>query len=173
MQKRGDVWISAILYLGFGIVIIGLLLAGATPLINNIRDRNTASQSKQLLLTLDQALRSVSQEGPGSQRELAPFTVGKGKITIDATSNIITWEVETSARLMEPNTPIQEGILSLNLATTPQADRFIYTAALSYSYLQLKLTSPFGNTFTGTYTLLVRHSGSFVGNNPIIEIQVS
>ena len=68
MNKKGDVWISAILYFGIGIVVITIILAAGLPVINRLRDKNVIIQTKQVMHTIDDNIREVIREGPGSQR---------------------------------------------------------------------------------------------------------
>src|SRR3989344_3360128 len=113
--KKGDIWVSAVLYLTLGVIAIALILGAAIPLINKIKDRNTVAQTKEVLFTLDEAIRRVANEGPGSQRELSPFTINAGKLTIDQTAEVIKWELETEAVIQEPNIELKEGVLTLKL----------------------------------------------------------
>ena len=62
MQKKGDVWISAILYFGIGIVIITILLTAGLPVINKLRDKNIIIQTKQVMHTMDDNIREVIKE---------------------------------------------------------------------------------------------------------------
>ena len=40
MNKKGDIWVSAILYFGLGIIVIAILLAAGLPVINKLKDKN-------------------------------------------------------------------------------------------------------------------------------------
>ena len=58
MNKKGDsTWISAVLYFGIGIIIISILLAAGTPVVNRIRDKNTILQTKETMSNLDDNIR--------------------------------------------------------------------------------------------------------------------
>ena len=110
-NKRGDIWISAVIYIGLGVVAITLLLGAGLPLINKMRDRNTYLQTKEVMQTIDKAIFEVVSEGPGSRRFLSPVEIKKGHLNIG--SNEIIWEMETKALLQEPGTEISEGNLKL------------------------------------------------------------
>ena len=169
-MKRGDIWISAVLYMALGIIAISLILTAGLPLIEKAKDRNTVIQTKNLMFTLDEKIKTVANEGPGSQRELNPFIINSGKLIIDENNDRITWTMETKARLSEPNILIEEGSLNMLLNKTFVKDKFNINLFLNYNDIDLKLNSPFGNPFTGKYKTVIKHTGQFTGNKPIIEI---
>ena len=171
--KKGDIWVSAVLYLTLGVIAIALILAAAIPLINKIKDRNTVAQTKEVLFTLDETIRRVANEGPGSQRELSPFTIGTGKLVIEQELEKIAWEMETEAIIQEPNTPLKEGVLTITLKEHPNIeDRYTILLETQYTGIDLNLTSQFNNPFTGKFSVLVRHSGRFPANKPEVEIHI-
>lgn len=168
--KRGDIWVSAVLYLTLGVIAIALILGAAIPFVNKMKDRNTIAQTKEVLATLDETIRLVANEGPGSQRELSPFTIGAGKLTVDAATEEIKWEMETEAVTQELNTPLREGVLTLTLSDTRTEGKYIMIIATQYTSLDLNLSSSLSNPFTGKFSVLVQHSGRFPNNKPEIVI---
>ena len=173
-SKKGDLWISAVLYLTLGVIAISLILGAAVPFVNKIKDRNTVAQTKDLMFTLDETIRRVANEGPGSQRELSPFTIGAGKINIDQDLEQINWTLETEALIQEPNIALKEGVLTLLLEETRTEGKYNMMISTTYTNIDLNLTSTLNNPFAGTFTVLVRHSGRFTTttNKPEIEIHM-
>ncbi len=179
-MKRGDtgeIWISAVLYIAIGVTIISILLSAAIPMITKMKDRNTFVQTKKILLTMDDTIRTVAREGPGSQREIASLILKAGQLTIDDTNDVISWSMETSAVLLEPNVPIKEGLITMYLASTPVSDR--YKAQLNITYrntIDLSLVSDYHNPFFGSYAATIRHTGAFtpgpITDIPIIELRL-
>ena len=51
-MKKGDIWISAALYFGLGIVVLSLILAAGLPVINKLRDKNIIIQTKEIMFKL-------------------------------------------------------------------------------------------------------------------------
>ena len=171
--KKGDLWVSAVLYITLGIIAIALILSAAIPFINKIKDRNTVAQTKELLFTLDKTIRHVANEGPGSQRELSVVTIGAGKLFINDQQDNITWEMETEAVIQEPNIDLKEDVLTLHLRETKIEGRYLMIMSSVYTNIDLNLTSQLSNPFTGKFSMLVRHSGRFPSNKPEIEIHVT
>ena len=99
MNKNGDIWISAVLYLGLGLLVITLILSAGMPLVDKLKDKNVISQTKTLLFAVDENIRAVTSEGPGSRRLLSPFDIGKGEIYVEP--NRIRWQMKTPAKIME------------------------------------------------------------------------
>jgi len=172
-SQKGDIWVSAVLYLTLGVIAIALILGAAIPFVNKMKDRNTIAQTKEVLSILDETIRLVANEGPGSQRELSPFTIGAGKLTIDAATEEIKWEMETEAITQELNTPLKEGVLTLTLSDTRTEGKYSMLISAQYTSINLTLSSSLSNPFTGKFSVLVRHSGRFTANKPEIEIHIN
>jgi hypothetical protein len=177
-MKKGDIWISAVLYMALGIIVIALILAASLPLIEKIKDRNTVAETKNLLLSIDESIKTVAKEGPGSQRELSSLIIKKGQLDVRGTDDTITWQLKTSAPLMEPDIPLKEGVLHLELKSTPVVDEYLMTISLEYeNLLDLVLDSPYQSPFMGQYSGLVLHNGTFSiapdgSNVPAITVRI-
>jgi len=173
-SRKSQIWVSAVLYLTLGIVAISLLLAAAIPVINKMRDRNTMAQTKELMFTLDETIRTVLSEGPGSQRELSPFTIKSGYLFIDDSENKVVWTMETSAVLMEPNIQIQEGVLNMTLHSTKIEDKYNIELLLPYEgFIDIEISPNIANPLSGRYSLIIFHTGAVnADGEPIIRFNV-
>jgi len=182
---KGQLWISAVLYIALGVVIITLILAAGLPLINKMRDRNTILQTKEMLLQVDENIRAVISEGPGSKRYLSPIEIGKGELYIDkeGTSNV-TWIVRTNNKMMEPNILFREGYIEFFLQESLVENEYVVNLNLDYykiANLELSDKTPYGNPFTGTYSLTIERTDQYSPVNidgkivqvPIIELTVA
>lgn len=170
--RKGDLWVSAVLYLILGVIAIALILGAAIPLVNKLKDRKTVAQAKEVLFTLDEILRRVANEGPGSQRELSLFTINAGKLIIDQDAEVIRWELETEAVIQEPNIDIKEGVLTLRLDETKTEGKYLMSITTKYDGIDLNLKSPFNNPFIGEFSVLVQHAGRFPANKPEIVVNI-
>lgn len=159
---KGQIWISAVLYMALGIIVIALVLSASIPVVEKLNDRSTVAETKEILLTLDETIRIVSREGPGSQREIPSLTLSEGKLFIDDEIDKIWWEMKTSAVLLEPDTPLKEGILSLELKTTPVKEEYLVIIGIDYKgKVDLLLDSAYPSPFFGKYQMIVSHKGEY------------
>ncbi len=174
---KGQLWISAVLYMALGVVLISLILAAGLPLINKMRDRNTILQTKEMLIQMDENIRAVISEGPGSKRFLSPLEVGKGELYFDKdNTNNITWTIRTNNKIMEPNIMFKEGFIEFFLEESLIEDEYLIYLNLAYDEIadiQLDPDNPYGNPFTGTYSLTIERTGDYTGNLPIIKLTLS
>ncbi len=172
-MKKGDVWISAILYFGLGIVVITIILVAGLPVINKLRDKNIIIQTKEVMHAVDQNIREVIKEGPGSQRVVS-LNIKKGSISV--ADNKVIWEYKGSKiPISEPNeinkcdasNPIIVGEGKLNIKTCKAAVEKTYDIKIYSSYSEATLQSGI-TTLQGLSDLVIRNDGA--SNN---KIQVS
>ena len=101
MDKKGDVWISAVLYFGLGMVILTIILSAGIPVINKLRDKNVIIQTKEIMQVLDKTVLNVASEGAGSQRTLS-VDITKGQMTLLKENDKIEWKFRSNAAISEP-----------------------------------------------------------------------
>lgn len=172
MNKKADIWVSAVLYIALGVIVITLILAAGVPLINKMRDKNTLSQTKLVMAAINDNIKLVSNEGPGSRRVLSPLNIDTGELTIDP--NDIYWTMLTKNKLMEPGINFTEGSLIIHLEPTNIEDEYKLYIEMDYSNnLDIELKSTQGNPFTGTYSMAIEHTGEYPNNLPKISIDMS
>jgi hypothetical protein len=172
-QKKGEIWVSAILFISLGVIVISLILAATIPLVNRISDKNTMVRTKEILLKIDDTIRTVANEGPGSQRQLDPLVIDKGELEIQNGTYLIAWTLETGALLMEKDVEITEGNIHqlLNSTFVEEVNKMkLWTTSDRFN---ITLNSKFSNPFKGEYLVVVRHTGQFYNDNPLIEIKVT
>jgi len=178
-MKKGQVWISAVLYIALGIVAIAVVLSAGVPLINKIKDKNTIIQTKELLLSVDNIIREVRDEGPGSRRVIQPLVIKDGNLFIIPTQNLIRWELETSTIFTEPcgkdkdeceskELVIKEGTMELYQLTTIVEDEYIVNLELNYDgigNLMLESETGKGSGLIGRYTMTIENKGISEGKS--------
>ena len=169
-KKEGAIWISTVLSLTLGIVAISLILASAIPLVGKIKDRNTVIQTKEMLSQFEQTIQDVANEGPGSQRELSPVMISAGKLVVDSLNDELSWTMETDAEIQEPNVIIEEGVLQLQLTETNIEGRYVMEVKAPFTTVDLALNSTYQNPFVGKYRALIKHTGKFTSNKPIVHV---
>ena len=77
-KKRGQVWVETVLYTLIGLVLIGLVLAFASPRISEAKDRLVVEQSINSLNAFDEKVNI----DPGNVRRI-DFTIKRGALYID------------------------------------------------------------------------------------------
>ncbi|MBS3147070.1 hypothetical protein J4471_05255 [Candidatus Woesearchaeota archaeon] len=160
-MKKGDVWISAVLYMALGIIILVIVLSVGIPIVNKIRDKNIAINTKELMLDLDRNIRTVYSEGPGSRRPVK-LQITKGTFSIDEAANTITWQFTTKVLLSQPDIEVQEGSLTILTRKAAQEKEYITSYKLDYDTI-LTLQSTAGTNFlSGKTNLIITNQGNNV-----------
>ncbi len=173
-MKHGQIWVSAILYSALGIVIIGIILGIALPLVNNMRDRNTHIQTKEVMSTLNKNIMDVINEGPGSKRYLSPVTIEKGELDINTNSTpSVYWRFTTKNKLMEPGIIFNEGDLQIQLEEQATVGEYKLEIWVEYPNIRLELVPGLNSPFIGTYSMIIENSGYGEGSDkPTILIDI-
>ena len=161
-MKKGDVWISAVLYMALGIIILVIVLSVGIPVVNKIRDKNVAINTKELMFDLDRNIRTVYSEGPGSRRPLR-IEITKGIFSVDAEKDEVIWTFDTKLLLSQPNVPVKEGNLIIK-SNQGSSSEFQTEYILNYSTV-LNLNSTAGTNFISGKTNIILTN---VGNNTIL-----
>jgi hypothetical protein len=164
-MSKGDVWIAAVLYIGIGIAVLVLVLSAGIPLLNKIRDENTVTQTRDVMIALDSNIRTVIGEGAGSQR-IFSMEISRGQFNVNSDNNIITWEMETEAEVVEGLVHI--GNLELSQQETSQVGT--YLARLTVSYGNIADIESGESVFSGRSDLIIRNVDSTPGQLPRISI---
>ncbi|MFH0752745.1 MAG: hypothetical protein V1914_04080 [archaeon] len=173
MKKKGDIWISAVLYLGLGVLALTLILTAGMPLVNKLQDKNVIAQTKTLIFTFDENVRGVTNEGPGSKRFLSPFEVSRGDFYVE--NNRVRWTMKTPVKLMEQDITIREGSLILAENETIIVDEYLMNIYADYDNIAvLNLVSEYDNPFQGTFSVAIKNTGTFdpVSDLPIVDIEI-
>ncbi|MBI4438399.1 hypothetical protein HY640_00540 [Candidatus Woesearchaeota archaeon] len=106
--RRGEVWISVVIYVMVVVVVMVIVIEAGLPILRSVRDRAAFSRVKDTMSALDQHIVDIANEGPGSQRVI-PLEVPKGDVRVSG--NRFLWKLETETKLVEPRTKIDQGSL--------------------------------------------------------------
>ncbi|MDD4877920.1 MAG: hypothetical protein PHO02_02700 [Candidatus Nanoarchaeia archaeon] len=184
-NRKGDVWISAVLYMALGVIVLTIVLAAGVPMIQKMKDKNSFSQAKTVFYTVNENMKNVINEGPGSRRYMSPFEIKTGEFNVDQTNSQVIWSMKTQAKMMEPNydfrdistgiPEFREGDLYMFAKETNIVGEYIAYLKLDYTGIaHLNLTSPFSGPFAGTYSVTIQHTGTYEADNlPNIEIKIN
>ncbi len=166
MKKRGQIWISAVLYMAIGIVILTLIISVGMPVINKMRDRHTLIQTEEMMLSLDGIIRSVYNQGPGAQ-DVASLEVSQGNLDVNSAIELILWEMDTTALLSEPGVTVEHG--NMILETTEQGNTYHVKLSLDYSTTAINITYSGFLPISGKHRISVQNAG----NNEIHIVDLS
>tara|TARA_Y100000310_G_scaffold283394_1_gene305323 strand:+ start:665 stop:1183 length:519 start_codon:yes stop_codon:yes gene_type:complete len=170
MKKRGAIWISAVLYMGLGIMILSMVLAVGLPAVQKMKDRYTIKETKNLMLVFDENIRTVYQEGPGSQRVI-DLKIGRGTFEVDETSDLISWSLQTKVPASQPEVPVTEGNLEILTTSTPVQDQYGVTITLDYDNFLDIIFEGDQNIISGNTKLSMLNKGEGVSQE--IEIHLA
>jgi len=160
MKRRGQIWVSAVLYIALGMVVISLILSAGVPLINKMRDRNTIAQTKRVMFDLDNNIKAVANEAKGSTRFLSPVDINSGQLLINqGDSNEIKWSMTTNNQLIEPDIEFSEGDLNLKLQPTAIEGEYTMMLYLDYRNINVSLhtDSAYQNPFQGRFSFSIKN----------------
>ncbi|MFH1802626.1 MAG: hypothetical protein ABH864_04190 [archaeon] len=131
MRNKAQVWIETVLYTLMGLALIGIILAIATPKINESRDRILVEQTIESLNVWDDRVGELIDRGQGNVRNIPAFTMKRGYLVINSTSDEIIFVIDgLSSLYSEAGYEIREGNIAL---TSYQTERSAYTVlVLSY-----------------------------------------
>ena len=131
LSKKGDIWISAILYVVIIVVAIALILNTGLPIINQMKDKIAFTKARDTMINLDKHIEDIASEGQGSQR-LVPIEIGKGKLKVK--DNKLVWEIDTESKIISSRTKIDIGNLYIvsnaNVQATTYTNSFILQTEL-------------------------------------------
>ncbi|MBS3163410.1 hypothetical protein J4427_01855 [Candidatus Woesearchaeota archaeon] len=158
MSKKADVWVSAVIYVGIAITILTIVLAAGLPVINRMRDRNTITETKDILHSLDSIITGIVRDGPGSQRTPI-IRITKGDFVFEGAG--ISWTLPNSKfMLSQPGETIEEGNLRIITTNSPVEGEYNIQITLSYSEINIEPTI---KTLSGQYKLVIKNAGVVSG----------
>ena len=124
-RKKGQIWISAIIYTLVSILALVIILNTGIPLLTELRERAVLERVRGIAIELDNQIREIASQGEGSQATAA-FDGRDGKVRFE--DNEFIWEVETESELISPKTSTKLG----NLVIASNANIKTYETAGYY-----------------------------------------
>ena len=169
-KKSQQTWISAVLYIALGMVVLSIILAAGMPVVNKLKDKQIAAQTKNIMHEVDRIINEIYDEGPGSQRTRT-IEVGKGEFTISTTS--IQWTLDTKyPGETELGIPVKEGNLNVLTKETSIVGNYNLILSLYYPDFDLVVKTQ-SKVFKGRTPLIFRNAGDIVTPNNKIDIEIS
>jgi type II secretory pathway pseudopilin PulG len=130
-MRKGQVWIETVLYTLIGLALIGVVLAIASPRINESKDRLVVEQSIEALNTFDQKIFSALDGSAGNIRKVDSFRMKRGSLTIDQGSESIYFVLEDLGKpYSEPGVEVKDGRITILTEELPNS----YKVKLTVEY---------------------------------------
>ena len=173
--KKGQVWVETVIYTLIGLTLIGLVLAIATPKINELQDKAVIEQTIDSMSILDSKI-TDALSAPGNVR-VVEFNMKRGKLHFDTAENNIVYEMDDSRVLYsEPGVSVQLG--KIEVMTEKGAKKHKVFLGLSYGSYNLTFEGDEGEDlqFTQTsipYKFSIENKGFVNGKNNIDISEVS
>ena len=178
-RKKGQIWVSTVLYISLSLVAMTVILGAGLPMLNRMKERNTVIESKTMMHAVSDAISTVVTEGPGSRRVLDPVIIKGGKLIFDVGDNKVRWEMKTETMLMEPceandnnecsdtNLIQREGDVEMYLLETFVVDEYMVNLLLDYSRVNIDLQYTDKNKIkgplVGSYLIAISNDGKADG----------
>ncbi len=177
INKKGDVWVSTVIYIAISIIVLTIVLLAAMPVISKLKDRNIAIQTKNILTQVDKNIRELVSSGPGAKRVLSPVIIDAGILNFDIDNSVINWTLKTTDASAESDILRQEGSVFIILHPRVAGGAIVegeyeISQYLSYneipqvemSFAQSSLRPP----FTGRFSMSIRNIGSITKDGNLV-----
>lgn len=134
MLRKGQIWISAVIYVLVISSTLLIVLKFGVPIIDEMKDRNVFEKSKTMMSALDEQILQVANEGEGSQRVVS-LDIIEGNLYVE--NNEIVWEFETNNEVFNTRSSNTQGNLQIvsnsNVKTTELGNSYILSTIVDYS----------------------------------------
>ncbi len=110
-KKKGEIWVSAIIYTMVAVLALVLILNTGIPLLTELKDRSVFEKVKEVMLDLDKRITEVANQGEGSQATVS-FEIRDGEMKFR--NDQIIWELETKSEIVSPRTSSRIGNLVIS-----------------------------------------------------------
>lgn len=137
-KKKGQVWVETVIYTLIFLVMIGLLLAFSTPLIEKQKDKTIIEKTINAMNELDNNIIEVKTKGTSNSREMA-FQIGRGNLIVDSITDKLIFEIDDSSYIYSEEYERGGGRTvnipgtNLKVLTTKNGDKHRITLTLDYN----------------------------------------
>jgi hypothetical protein len=171
-KKKAQVWVETVIYTLIGISVITIIIAVATPKIEETWDRIRIEQIIDSLNQIDKNIVGIL-DSQGSQRVMN-LKIAKGSFFVNSSSNEIVWEMESRYKYSEPGQKVSVGG-RLNVLTEGK-DPYLIKVILDYSSYNLTVLGEEKvlelDSSSTAYTLILKNEG-ISGGKINIDIRTS
>ena len=158
--------ISSVLIFAIVAVTVFATYFWGVPKIDKTKDIAYIESMKANMHSIDNAIRTVSHEGNGSKR-IVLIHINKGRLETSGSNDTILYEIETPAKVVEPNINVYEGRLLITAKESPR-NQYLTRLALNYTNIDIQGNYSIGK---GYYNISIENLG-VTGTKPVVDVVV-
>ncbi len=95
-MKKGISILSGVIFLAFTAIAVIIVYEMGMPVVEKMQAAAVIDRMRATFATFDEVIQEVAAEGKGSKRTIN-LRVDMGKITVNASEDIIKWDINTRA----------------------------------------------------------------------------
>lgn len=138
-EKKAQIWVETVIYTLIGLIIIGIVLAVATPAIARYKDEMIIEQTITVLNELDNKILEIRDMGAANKRIIPELRIKKGTLIIDSSEDKISYILEESRlEYSEPETEVKQG--GIIIKTEKRGRKYDISLMLNYTDKDIDLT---------------------------------
>lgn len=132
-NNKAQVWVETVIYTLIGLVLIGIVLAVATPAIQKQKDKSTIERTIDAMNELDRNILGVKGAGVANTREMS-FSIGKGTLIVNSSNDKIFFQIdESSYPYSETGKSVDIPGTNQEVLTQKRGKKYLITLTLDYS----------------------------------------
>ena len=135
-NQKAQIWVETVIYTLIGLVMIGIVLAVATPAIEKYKDEILLEQTISALNELNSKILEI--RGAVGNVRIIEFRIKKGKLVLDNENDKIVYMLEESnLEYSEPDVKVEQG--DIEILTAKKGKKYEINLSLAYSEKDLDL----------------------------------
>ena len=165
---RAQIWVETVIYTVIGLAIIGIILAMATPAINEYKDEVVIEQTLETLNRINGLILDVEDASPGTRRSVE-VSIKRGSLIINNSGDNIIYTLEkTELQYSEIGEEVKQG--DIKVRTEEEGEKYNIFLTLSYDDIDLTYN---GNEEAKKFSQAATPYTLFVENNGMVNDKVS
>ncbi len=136
-MKKAQIWVSTVIWLLIGTLILALVLSFGLPIFNRTKETVTYQQVVDQFQNLKSTLDSIAKEGVGSQK-VVDLSIPKG--SVDFSSDGIIWNAVMNYPLFQPQSRMDVNGVIVATDADVSAEEYNNSYILQDSYIKVNIT---------------------------------
>ena len=128
-RKKGQVWVETVIYTLIGLTVIGILLAVATPKINEMKDRLRINEAIDSMNKINDEIISLAKVTQNTRK--VEIKISKGNLIFDDPNDKMKWDLESSYKFSELGEVVSFGN-NLDVLTNESGSDYLVSLEIGY-----------------------------------------